>query len=377
MTAHGRPFGQWHLTGGRYEQRGLPVEMLSEFARYERLVVDVAKGIYKQRYARRQRVPRGFTSRFELRLTDVRDGSVIPVLDVPDDALGAISMDAAGIFDEARLLIQETLRAVAAGGDIPATFPPQALREFSRFGRSLREDERIEFDEGTPHAAVYSQETRRRLQERAKLERFEVETVVSGQVVGLLADKATFEFRLTDGGKTVSGRFSSDEVIPDLKQYLDLSSTASTVAINAVAIMSTVEGIIEIQDVLSVEPLLPVDWSARLKELSDLEDGWRDGSAEKITRQVVRQAEALLLECVVAGIERPGMFPTEGGGIHLEWSFGGGEVTAEIVKDSTISLYAFSKHDDEEEAELVTRWEQVDEAVEFIRREVSRYALVA
>ncbi|WP_420117552.1 hypothetical protein, partial [Micromonospora sp.] len=65
--------------------------MLSEFARYERLVVDVAKAIYKNRHARRQRVPRGFATGFELRLTEIQVGSVVPVLEVPaESSLGGM-----------------------------------------------------------------------------------------------------------------------------------------------------------------------------------------------------------------------------------------------------------------------------------------------
>jgi hypothetical protein len=371
MATGGRPFGRWHLRGGRYEQHGLPVEMLSEFARYERLVVDVAKAIYKNRHARRQRVPRGFASGFELRLTEIHAGSVVPVLEVPDESmLGAAGIDVEGVFDEARVLIQQTLRAVSNDGQIPRTFPPQALREFSRFGRSLRDDERIDFDEGTPHAATYSQAVRRILHEQAQLERFEVEMLVNGQVIGLLADKATFEFRLADNGRTVSGRFSSDEVVPDLKQYLDLSTMAPTVAINAVAITSVSGSVIEIQDVLSVEPVLPANWSGRLKEISELDDGWYDGAGERVTRQVLRQTETLLLECLDARVERPRIFPTESGGVRLEWVLNDREVIAEVERDHKISLFAFSKVDDEDEEEKIVGWSEVDEAVDFIGRRI-------
>ncbi|MDX6764631.1 hypothetical protein SIN09_35915, partial [Streptomyces sp. F8] len=139
MGTEARGFGSWHLKGGRYEQRGLPVEVLSEFARYERLVIDVAKGIYKRRHAMRQRVPRGFTSSFSLRLSEVRRGSVIPVLEVaPQDSSTLFDDDDSGIFEEARLVIQRALKSIGEGDGIPGDFPVNALREFSRFGRSLQ-----------------------------------------------------------------------------------------------------------------------------------------------------------------------------------------------------------------------------------------------
>jgi hypothetical protein len=376
MTTAAQPFGHWRLRGGRYEEPGLPVETLAEFARYERLVVDVAKGLYKQRHARRKRVPRGFASGFALRLTDVQPGSVIPVLEVHSATTELFEFDAQDIFDEARLLIQDTLRAVAAGNEIPRTFPPQALREFSRFGRSLRDDEYLVLDEGTPHQAEYSQAVRRLLQERAKLEHFEVESQVIGQIVGLLADKAQFEFRLSENGKTVSGEFTSDEVIPDLKQYLDLSTMAPTVALSAVVLQS-MEGVdIAISDVLSVEPVLPSAWSTRLAELASLEAGWFDGEGEPVRRQVLRQAESILLECLDSQIERPRIFPTESGGVHFEWAFTGGEVSVDIRSDGSVEFYSFSKSDDDRDREESFGWADIEDVVEAIRGGIDEHTSI-
>lgn len=374
MGTETRSFGSWHLRGGRYEQHGLPVEFLSEFARYERLVVDVAKGLYKRRHATRQRVPRGFASSFSLRLSAVKTGSVVPVLEItPVEDSALFDEQATGIFDEARLLIQEALRSISVGSGIPPAFPQSALREFSRFGRSLQDDEVIEFDEGTQHAATYSQAIRRSIQEQARLDRFEVETLIMGQVTTLSAERGTFEFRLAKEGRTVNGRFSSDDVVADLRQYLDRSTMAPTVALNAVAIQSLDEEVLEIHDVLGVEPVLPAEWSERLAELQKLEAGWLDGRGQAVSRRVLRQAEALLLECLDAQIERPFIYPTEDGGVQFEWSTESGEVTAEITPQEQVELYAFSKVTDREE-EATYEWRQLSEIAEFLLRGVAEYA---
>ncbi|MFF7802059.1 hypothetical protein [Streptomyces olivaceus] len=374
MGTDSRAFGSWRLQGGRYEQPGLPVEVLAEFARYERLVVDVARGLYKQRHASRQRVPRGFASSFSLRLSDIRRGSVIPVLErTAIDADALFDDRDAGIFEEARMIIQDALRSIQDGSGIPRTFPPHALREFSRFGRSLRDDELIEFDSGTANAVVYSQPVRRQIQEQARLERFEIETFVSGQVVGVSADKGIFEFRLTRGDKVVPGRFSSDDVVADLKQYLDLSTMAPTVAINAVAIQSMNEEIIEIQDVLSIEPVLPPEWSERLAALHDLEAGWLDGVGQQVSRKVLREAESLLLEFLDEQVQRPYIYPTEDGGVQLEWPYSAGEVMLTVTSDEKVEAYAFSKENDRE-SDRTFHWRQLSEITEFVIGGVTEYA---
>ncbi|MCX5559952.1 hypothetical protein [Streptomyces sp. NBC_00038] len=373
MGTEAQPFGSWHLRGGRYEQHGLPVEVLSEFARYERLVVDVAKALYMRRHPTRQRAPRQF-SQFSLRLSDVREGSVIPVLEAPrgEDSPLFENYDA-GVFDEARLIIQEALKSVGDGGTIPSNFPPNALREFSRFGRSLQDGEFIYFDEGHPSEATYSQNIRRTIQELARLDRFEVETLVIGQITGVYADDGTFKIRLAKNGKVIAGRFSSDDIVPDLRQYLDVSALAPTVSVSSVAIQSINDDIIEIQDVLNIEPVLPADWSERLTELHKLEAGWLEGTGEVVVRRVLRRVESLLLELLDSGIERPYIYPTERGGVQLEWSSSAGEVTAEITKTEEIEIYAFSKSRDDELDKSFTA-HQLEEAAQFLLGGIQQYA---
>ncbi|MFJ8269351.1 hypothetical protein ACIQ8G_03090 [Streptomyces sp. NPDC094154] len=373
MGTDSHAFGSWRLRGGRYEQPGLPVEVLAEFARYERLVVDVARGLYKQRNTSRQRVPGGFASSFSLRLSDIQVGSVRPVLErTVTDTDGLFGKSEVDIFEEARRLIQEVFRSVEAGSGIPRNFPPQALREFSTFGRSLREEEFIEFDGGTSDVAIYSQAVRRRIHEQARLEKFEIERLVDGQITGLYPDRRTFDFRLARSEKVIPGRYSSDDLLMDLKQYLDYSATAPTVAVSAVAIQATDEEITEIQDVLAVEPVLPADWWERLGELRGLEAGWLDGVGRPVSRRVLRAVELLLLEFLDQRVRRPYIYPTEEGGVQLEWPYPAGEVTLVVMPDEQVEACAFSKEDDRER-ESVFRWGQLNEIAEFVSGGIAEY----
>ncbi|MFI6079904.1 hypothetical protein ACIBBB_02700 [Streptomyces sp. NPDC051217] len=350
------------------------MEMLSEFVRYERLVINVAKGLYKQRNWRRQRVPRGFASGFGLRLAAVKPGSVMPVLEISQSTESELfERESEGIFDEARFLIQDTLRSVADGGAIPPRFPHAALKEFSSFGRSLQDDEKIYFDEGSPHEATFSQEIRRILQERASIEQFEVEVHMLGQIIGVLADKSTFEFLPVGATRPILGRFSSAEFVPELTQHLGHSTMAPTVAMSAVALQTPDAGTIAFQDILSIEAALPAEWSSRLAELSKLEPGWLESGGEAIALQVLRATESLLLECLDASIPRPNIYPADGGAVQLEWVSTQGEVSVEIAPSREIELYAFSKVDDADETENVVNWADLESAVEFIARGIGKY----
>ncbi|MDT3438607.1 MULTISPECIES: hypothetical protein [unclassified Pseudofrankia] len=363
-----RPFGSWRLRGGRYDTPGLPVEMLSELALYQRLVLDVAQNLYKQRHPLRRRIPRGFSAGFDLRLTEVRHGSVVPVLETPILAeQDEIDRMPDGIFDESRLLIQNALRMIADEGALPRDFPIPALREFARFGRSLKDDEFIVFDEGSPAQATYSREVRRKIQAFTRRVLFEVEVVVVGQITGLLADRSAFEIRLSSTGRTVAGGYSADDVFPDLVAHLGSSSMAPTVALNCVALQDRDENILEIKDVLGVEPVLPEEWSARLKEIAEMPAGWYDGSGEPISRLTVRQAETLLLELLENGVHGHHVYPMPDGGIQLEWPHEHGEVSMEIKPGNILVSYYFNKRNDGDDRELTCAWRDVDRMVAFIR----------
>lgn len=369
-----RAFGSWRLHGGRYDEGGLPVEVLSEFARYERLIADVARGLYLQRNRSRLRAPRGFSSGFSLRLAAIRQGSVVPVLELAQPSEDSLfEGDLSNIFDDARILIEDALRAVSAGDEIPSGFPRHALSEFSRFGRSLREDEFLEFEPNTPRAVTYSQAIRRSLQAAARLERFEVEKQVIGQVTGILADKMTFEFRLAPNGRVIQGNFLSGDTVSDLKLYLDQSDMAPTVSISAVAIVSISDEIIEIEDVLAVEPVLPSEWSERLAELSRLESGWLDGSGAEVSRTILRQAELMLLQFLDDGIDRPHIYPTEKGGVQFEWSLPGGNVSLDITPDGKLELYGYSKHNDDE-LESTSAWADAEILFRVLRDGIEEYS---
>ncbi|WP_328735443.1 hypothetical protein [Streptomyces bobili] len=296
---------------------------------------------------------------------------MVPILERATNETDTLFDEDSGIFDEARILIQDTLRSIQSGSGIPRNFPPHALREFSRFGRSLQDDEFIVFDSGSTSEVVYSQPVRRLIHEQARLERFEIETLIAGQVLGVNAEKGTFDFRLSSG-KQVLGRFSSDDIVADLKQYLDRSTMAPTVAVNAVAIQSLDGDFIEIQDILSIEPVLPPEWSERLVALQALESGWLDGIGKEVSRKLLRQVESILLELLDAHVERPYIYPTEEGGVQLEWPFTSGEVTLVVLPDEQVELYAFSKQDDTESAKTL-HWRDLEDIAVFVTGGITKY----
>ena len=80
----------------------------------------------------------------------------------------------------------------------------------------------------------------------------------------------------------------------------------------------------------TIAPFNPLDVTARLNELSRLEDGWLDGEGKALPIDGIKW----LTECFdlyfLSGLQSPYLFPTEDGGICAEWSLVPLSVSLEI-----------------------------------------------
>ena len=184
-----REFGQIRMRGGRYDRPGLPLAGAEELRRYEALIIKVAKSLFLSEHPRRKRAPRGFEAASELRLTDIREGSVMPVLERPrgmSDHPETLT-EVPDYLERSRRLINEAFRGVAAERPfVPKAFPVEHIRELAQLGRSLRSKETMELSSASENEpAVVSEVNRKRLQALANLGELEVERVLTGQVTGL------------------------------------------------------------------------------------------------------------------------------------------------------------------------------------------------
>ena len=83
-------------------------------------------------------------------------------------------------------------------------------------------------------------------------------------------------------------------------------------------------------------PYPPTPFYVRLTLLSALEDGWLDGRGKKPTTKALKRASILgpALPLAVSLY----VYPTEAGGVSLEWSDQHGSHEIEILPDGLLSL---------------------------------------
>ncbi|WP_328545397.1 hypothetical protein [Streptomyces europaeiscabiei] len=97
------------------------------------------------------------------------------------------------------------------------------------------------------------------------------------------------------------------------------------------------------------QPYPPTPFYDRLTELSKLQDGWLDGHGKSPTSEAIRSASVLGAALPIA--ITPRVYPTEEGGVALEWNDRHGGHEIEVQPDGLLFLMTVERiAEDEMEA---------------------------
>ena len=102
--------------------------------------------------SRPKRSPRKFTDGISLTLTAVDDGSVVAAIALTLGMGTPLPPPQRDYLERARDAIVSAIGAAAENKSPTAFLPPKGLAYFDRLGRSLLDDEAIEFATGKPDA---------------------------------------------------------------------------------------------------------------------------------------------------------------------------------------------------------------------------------
>ncbi|MCF7853528.1 MAG: hypothetical protein K9N51_01925 [Candidatus Pacebacteria bacterium] len=320
------------LVGERFEGAAIPLEVLRDIAVLEEMIVEVAKWVFKQEHPDRQRVPRGFTDGIELRLDGIEEGSAIPrivlILATTSGCLPGLAENEQ-CFDLAKDRLVSAVAAAEDGGDVTDHLPPECLTYFDRVGRSLRSGEHIEFDRANQQPpARLTRESRRKLVLASRVREFTDEIIVRGSIPE--ADKAdmTFELDIINGPKIVGP-------IPD--QHMDVIVEAfvgyqegKRVMVQGVGRYSRQNRLTGIDSIEHITVLDPLDVPARLDEFRPLRRGWLDGVGIPPPQEGLDWLTMQFTASYPEDAALPYAYPTEDGGILMEWSLGGVEASLDI-----------------------------------------------
>ena len=321
------------LVGKRFEDHAIPFEVLKDLATLEELVLETAKWQYFQKNQDRQRVPRGFTDNISLQLTEIRDGSAIPVI--------ILTMLIAGqqplfpppdieYFQAAREHIVSAVAAAENQQSVTEYLPEHLLGYFDKLGRSLREGEALEFDPENPERpARLNKETRRRiLLASERVQELSEDIALRGSVPEMDQEKMSFEFQLIAGPRVKApiDHQHQDAILKAFNGYRQ----GKKIMIQGIGRFNRAEKLQQLESVEHITMLDDRDVGARLDEFRNLKNGWLDGKGIAPEKDgldwLFRQFETMYPE----ELETPYLYPTPEGGVQAEWSINSQEITLEV-----------------------------------------------
>jgi len=349
------------LRGSRFEGGRLPIASLVELQKYQEIVQIAAAAEWRREHPDED-LPADFADSVALTIDRIEDGSADVFLAYEQQQTyvqyQAEAQDAADAF------------LVAAYSDAPLPAPPaldpvadHLFREaLSSFGASLEPDQSIEFYPAGADAEPITITVETRGAAIGKLSRIDdflltddvpmveqtlqtVEQSVVGHVTAVDAARKRFDLVLDDG-TALHGLYQSPHLLEDLRSVVDEAAKGP---------LTRIVGDLQIRHgapwrfrpATAIERIQFDDtvWGRRLEQFAALRSGWDGGDASQISSTALDGAQILLRHIDQAQIERPGVFPTEEGGVLAEWGTAKEVVSVEVLQDGTFELFSVRRED--------------------------------
>ncbi len=346
-------FWRPRLRGARFEDGEIPLQVLSDLTALREMVIDVAKWRYLSEHPDRQRSPRRFTDKIDLKLAGIGDGSAVPIINIAttDSILPGMELPHQRFLMLAKDDIATAVAAASENGHAPANgyLPNRFLAYFNRIGRSLRDDEALELPRSNGSApARLTKETRQRLLQRSAILEFTQEVALRGTVPEADQDRMTFELQQIYGSK-IAGPLPEqhrETIIAAFNGYKD----NARILVQGIGRYDRQNRLSSVETVEQVTPLDPLDVPARLDELRAMQDGWLDGAGKAPSRDGLEWLSISFERHFPDDLPLPHVYPTPNGGVEAEWSLGAHSVIFEFHIDTHQGDWLrFSKEDDEDE----------------------------
>jgi hypothetical protein len=361
------------LSGRRFDDASVPVEVLPDLAAYRQLVVAVARSIFFKRNTSRQRVPKGFEEQFQLVFRKVVEpgSAAIPLERKNSAAATPLFPILPDFFDEARDLVSAAIDATATGKRFPAEFPLEVTGLFNAFGATLRPDEHIVILNPEGSTAVYDRNTRKKLiLMRDKTYEDDIDIVASIAQF----DRPRMLFEVLSDERRIPGRLEglAEESFAVFRNAVAQANEVSVRIVGRGAFdgADRLVRFVKIDEITYAEDEATrevLDVKKRLAALGELQDGWFDGDGVALDDGKLSDLADLLMLVVEEGVPRPYLYPLPEGAVLAEWPFSEAEVSAEFdLSDDGVFLVGTHVRSRALREERMN-WRQLDAATAIAR----------
>ena len=366
------------LRGARFADGEIPLQVLGDLTALREMIVAVAKWRYISENPNRQRVPRGFAEKIDLKLSGIGDGSAVPIISISsiERTLEGTGLPYQEFFELARDDIASVIATASENGHVPKRegFPNELLAYFNRIGRSLRDGESLELPMPNSSAAArLTSESRRRLLQRSTITEFTQEVTLRGVVSEADQGRMTFELQQVYGGKIACPM--PDQHRETIIAVFDGFRENSRILVQGIGRYDRQNRLSSLESVEQVTQLDPLDVPARLDELRAIEDGWMDGTGKAPRIAELDWLSASFESHFPDDLPLPHVYPTPEGGIEAEWSLGAISIIFGLdLNTHQGNWLRFDKESDEEDPQTLNLDDS--SAWEWLTSEIRRMAEV-
>ena len=319
------------LIGARFDDHTIPLALIKDIAVLEEMIVEVAKHRFLSDHPERRRTPRGFTKNIDLRLAAMRSGSA--VLDI-GLALGSLELYEPinqRYFERARDAVMETVMAAGQGGHVDGHgLPDVTLSYFDRLGRSLKENEAVEFiHPDRKKAATLTPEVRRRLVLASpKVNEYTEGVSIRGLIPEMDQHDNTFKMELANG-RIISAPTPVQHFDTTLEAFRGYRSRRR-VLLQGIGRFSRSGHLLGFDSIEHVSILDALDIGVQIDDLRLLKNGWLDGDGKAPSPDGLSWLLEVFEKNYPDGAPLPYLYPTVAGGVQVEWPLGSWEAELEV-----------------------------------------------
>lgn len=335
--------------GRRFNGARLPLDVLGDLPALRDLIAALAKQEFRQKNPDRKRVPQGFDKSISFALTEIKNGSAVPVFRLENDVA---QQNLPNIGDQMEEIVNRAFLRVAkifdeAGHDrFPQALPEDAIRALSKIGANIQDDEKIELlgTTGTDGNVVILDTYRRKNLLTRVRETYTIAFEGVGKLTGIDATHNSIQVETEKYGEL---KLPLDGVSLPAEQFD--GSLYSLVEFSISIALDAHDDFRAVEEVHSVDLVRPHDEAVmkcvrRLQDLSKIEKGWLDGeNGERLTHLAgMRATQLVFMRADLARLFR--IFPTEEGGLSIEFDSGGWSFAVEVAPDGKLEIDGSSEN---------------------------------
>ena len=341
-----KPFVKLAFTGVRFEGARLPADASVNISIYEKILIELAKQIWRDEHPNRLKLPKNFARYFQLQLGKIKDGSAVAELPRFEEDLPPLFGDFApeDIFDKAQDEFVKIIDAANENRPIPRLSAPLRT-ELHHLRKNLRSSEDIVITrcrrKRKEDCHRVSQQTKEKITKELREERSQ-HIQGFGLLNGMSESSASITVVSEHGLTTFEVNFQTiREEYAGKNGYLVNFDVVALVDYDGqIKKLNSVNSVSLVTDTQEMKNAVD-----RVEDLGGIEEGWLDGEGEEVSKVTLLFSKDLAryIASFTSGV---GIFPTLDGGISVEYTRNELEWTV-LIKEQSVWVEVMSLETDE------------------------------